>query len=70
MDEDDSHQLAKANVSVDDIVQKEVTNTEMNKFVCIEELSNENVIVLGLFDYTNGLESDLQVDIVKISGSV
>ena len=43
MDDDDSHQLAKANLSVDDIVQKEVTNTETNKFVCIEELSNENI---------------------------
>ena len=43
MDDDDSHQLAKANLSVDDIVQKEVTNTETNKFVCIEELSNERV---------------------------
>ena len=43
MDEDDSHQVAKANLSVDDIVQQEVTNTETNKFVCIEELSNENI---------------------------
>ena len=43
MDDDDSHQETKANLIVDDIVQKEVTNTETNKFVCIEELSNENI---------------------------
>ena len=44
LDDDASYEHGvNANVSVDEIVKKDVTNTEVNKFVCIEELSNEDI---------------------------
>ena len=43
MDEDDSYaEELTANVNLNEIINKDVTSTEANKLVCIEELSNQD----------------------------
>ena len=43
MDEDDSYaEELTANVNLNEIIKKDVTSTEANKLVCIEELSNQD----------------------------
>ena len=44
MDEEDSYaEELKANVNLNDIINKEVTSTEINNLVCIEELANQDI---------------------------
>ena len=56
MDEEDSYaEELKANVNLNEIINKDVTSTEANKFVCIEELANqenrnEQVLDIKQFD--------------------
>ena len=43
MDEDDSYaEELTANVNLNEIINKDVTSTETNNLVCIEELSNQD----------------------------
>ena len=57
MDEEDSYaEELKANVNLNEIINKDVTSTEANKFVCIEELANQenrNEQVLEIVDNAN-----------------
>ena len=54
MDEEDSYaEELKANVNLNEIINRDVTSTEANKLVCIEELANqdnENEQVLDIVD--------------------
>ena len=44
MDEEDSYaEELKANVNLNDIINKEVTSIETNNLVCIEELANQDI---------------------------
>ena len=44
MDEEDSYaEELKANVNLNDIINKDVTSTETNNLVCIEELTNQDI---------------------------
>ena len=57
MDEEDSYaEELKANVNLNEIINKDVMSTEASKFVCIEELANqdnENEQVLDIVDNAN-----------------
>ena len=57
MDEEDSYaEELKANVNLNEIINRDVTSTEENKLVCIEELANqdnENEQVLDIVDNAN-----------------
>ena len=57
MDEEDSYaEELKANVNLNEIINKDVTSTEANELVCIEELANQdnkNEQVLDIVDNAN-----------------
>ena len=74
MDEEDSYaEELKANVNLNDIINKEVTSIETNNLVCIEELANqdirneetleivdnasENLILANKFEIVHGLHT-------------